>query len=651
MLQLGVREFQEWAIIYSMIVPLCIFLIIRIATPTKKTNSIPSRGKLQAFLLRYFDKDEVDYALRFYIPVHFDLLIPSRKKSSNGKENLDRSIHKTLISYLVSEGLNKKNPFRYFLVLADAGVGKTTFILNLYSACIQHSQYKDNIYVLPLRHAETLNTIKEIENPAQSILLLDGLNEDALAIQNYEKRLREIMEATKYYKKVVITCRGYFFSSEHELPFRSFLAKNQEEWEAEKLCCFSLTHFDLDQIQRYIKKKYSLWDYKKRRSALHMVEQTPHLMRQPLLLSYAETLLEAKKGYYKYSYQIYEDLIFTWIERAGSVKEVSEQETFRDQVFQLMKNMALRLYQKHKLGEVPFLEESETIGLVYQHRLHPQDLYADSRSVISFHPDLGYRFSHSSIMEYFIAREAYENLAFLKDLSFAGVDQALKFLQEMIIDRNYSEVKGQVSSAIGANSSLSPNLKPFHLCIYPVTVQQYRIFCEVTDTAMPEAPNWGWEEEAPIVGVPWQKAMDYCLWLSKLTGLNFSLPHEKEWEYAAMGGHKSRKFPFSGHKNIAKVAWYAKNSQRQTHPVGMKQPNILGLYDMSGHTWEWCSNWFEYQDEISEKAAPANTRGKAMRGGSWLHHEDACKIITRGWSKQNTNSSTIGFRLKLTVNF
>lgn len=141
--------------------------------------------------------------------------------------------------------------------------------------------------------------------------------------------------------------------------------------------------------------------------------------------------------------------------------------------------------------------------------------------------------------------------------------------------------------------------------------------------------------------------------LNKITGKQFRLPTEAEWEYAARGGNRSQGYKYSGSNNIDDVAWYWDNSSNTTHPVGTKAPNELGLYDMSGNVWEWCSDWYGssyYSSSPSTNPTGPSTGSYSVgRGGSWGSSAGYCRVSIRGIDYPDYRSLKIGFRLAISL--
>ena len=116
-----------------------------------------------------------------------------------------------------------------------------------------------------------------------------------------------------------------------------------------------------------------------------------------------------------------------------------------------------------------------------------------------------------------------------------------------------------------------------------------------------------------------------------MTGRKFRLPTDAEWEYAARGGKKSHSYQYSGSNNISDVAWYDGNSGNKTHPVGTKQADELGLYDMTGNVWEWCQDWYGYYSTGSQTNPQGPSTGffRVIRGGAWGDSAWGCRSAFR----------------------
>ena len=137
--------------------------------------------------------------------------------------------------------------------------------------------------------------------------------------------------------------------------------------------------------------------------------------------------------------------------------------------------------------------------------------------------------------------------------------------------------------------------------------------------------------------------------LNKITGRTYRLPTEAEWEFAARGGKQSKGYKYSGSDNIGVVAWYTGNSGGKTHQVGTKEPNELGIYDMSGNVWEWCGDWYGSYSSSAQTnpTGPSSGSTRVLRGGSWRHDAGYCRVSYRGHSNPSSRYYNRGFRVVL----
>ncbi|HDP98542.1 MAG TPA: hypothetical protein ENN22_05075, partial [bacterium] len=137
------------------------------------------------------------------------------------------------------------------------------------------------------------------------------------------------------------------------------------------------------------------------------------------------------------------------------------------------------------------------------------------------------------------------------------------------------------------------NEKPIHkVYVDDFYIGKYEVTQKQWFEIMGSNPSRFKGDNLPVERVSWNDVQEFIRKLNAKTGGNFRLPTEAEREYASRGGSRSAHFKYSGSNNVDNVAWYDNNSGRKTHPVGTKQPNELGLYDMSGNVWEWCSDWY-----------------------------------------------------------
>ena len=203
-------------------------------------------------------------------------------------------------------------------------------------------------------------------------------------------------------------------------------------------------------------------------------------------------------------------------------------------------------------------------------------------------------------------------------------------------------------------------LSDFYIGKYEITVEQYNAYCRELGKRLPSVPSaewyeehpnaikWSWKNKNPILNVSWKDAMDYCSWLSKKTGHNYTLPTEAQWEYAARGGQKSSNFKYSGSNNLNKVAWYDETTQEKgPKPVGQLKSNELEIYDMSGNAWEWCFDNFGRYSSGTQKnpTGPSSSPFKVIRGGSWYYVGNLARLTARDGPYPHYTNYNYGFRV------
>lgn len=185
-------------------------------------------------------------------------------------------------------------------------------------------------------------------------------------------------------------------------------------------------------------------------------------------------------------------------------------------------------------------------------------------------------------------------------------------------------------------------LSSYYICKYEVTQALWR-------AVMGSNPSYFKGDNLPVERVSWNDCQTFINRLNSYTGRNFRLPTEAEWEFAARGGNYSRHYKYSGSNYIGDVAWYGGNSGSSTHPVGTKQPNELGLYDMSGNVWEWCSDWYGSYSSYSQNdpTGPNSGSYRVFRGGSWNFLARNCRSSLRYIITPGRRDYDLGLRLVL----
>lgn len=193
--------------------------------------------------------------------------------------------------------------------------------------------------------------------------------------------------------------------------------------------------------------------------------------------------------------------------------------------------------------------------------------------------------------------------------------------------------------------------KPVHqVTLSSFSISQTEVTQELWEAVMGANPSYHTGDmQCPVECVSWNDCQAFIAQLNQLTGEQFRLPTEAEWEFAARGGNKSQGTRYAGSNNIDDIAWYNANSSNTTHPVALKAPNELGLFDMTGNVWEWCNDWYKrYTAEAqTDPTGPETGNNRVLRGGCWNGDTNYNRISYRDNFTPTGSNSSGGLRLAL----
>lgn len=374
------------------------------------------------FVDRVYSKEIRKAISKYYIPTRAQDIDPCEYEEI--RENNGNFISQLLVPFFCDEAFKKTSQGKYYLVLADSGMGKTTFLLRLFRECLLNRsiQKRYNVRLVPLSQDNCLQAIKAIEDQENTILLLDALDENRNAIKNYESFFAELINSTEGFARIVLTCRTQFFPNRAAEPVETGKIRVGTGNKREEIIKKYISPFSDEEVKLYLKKQYK-FNKRKQKEAYEIVTKVPVLMARPVILNWMNFLCDSREDF-SYSYQIYSTIIDKWIEREALGH------TDRS-LFTLSRSIADYMFKNEETS----MSASKVEEIAAKKNLQLEPIIAKSRSLLNRNGNGEYKFAHRSFLEYFIVFGVFERMKLPENLpfffSFSGVK---RFLFEILID-------------------------------------------------------------------------------------------------------------------------------------------------------------------------------------------------------------------------
>jgi len=392
----------------------------------------------------YYSSEDVIRATTRYIEPDCQVLDPTGSEDFRRVHAVRQSLFTTIDNLLF-----QPSDVRYTLLLADTGMGKTSFLLN-YAARHWGSSRRSTAFrvvLIPLSSASAVSEIKGVTNKAGTVIFLDAFDEDTRATLDHRGRLLTLLQASTGFRHCVVTCRTQFFAKDDEIPrdvgvvrVGPIAAGSSREQAINKLY---LSPFSEEQIHRYIRSKFPLPHLRRRRLAMTLVNSIQDLAARPMLLDRIEDILELKEEC-RYSSQIYEQMIKAWLVREKGLADPVSLRGFCE-------CLAVDIYSRRRERNAEKISEKELGPLGVKFGIPVSKMQeVRTRSLLNRDADGNLKFAHRSIMEYLVVTR------FRKDPSQVPptewTDQMKQFFWEMAAEhweRDKSPIIGSEQADLG----------------------------------------------------------------------------------------------------------------------------------------------------------------------------------------------------------
>jgi len=392
----------------------------------------------KSFGSELYGPETIERSTRYYVPPNCSSVDPAQEVELRRVMPTEEKLFEKIDKYLT-----KDESGRHLLLLADSGMGKSSFVLNCYARNQRLPKRKRRrLAVVPLGIPDADDYIAKIEDQPNTVIFLDAFDEDTKAIRDHRQRLLELMHACRKFKRVLITCRTQFFPSAEEIPRETGIAivgprkpGEKAKYEFWKLY---LSPLDDEQVEAFLRKRYR-WPFGKRKQARALVQKIPLLSVRPMLLAYIPDLLESGKKI-EYAFQLYEVLVEKWLERESAWVPPEALRQFSER-------LAVDLYAHRERRGAERIPRAELAGLAKEWNIPLDDWQLSGRSLLNRDAEGNYKFAHRSIMEYLVVKRLVDGDPACDRIEVS--DQMKAFVREMI-PQYFAE-----------NKSVSKQMKPF----------------------------------------------------------------------------------------------------------------------------------------------------------------------------------------------
>lgn len=618
------KEFETWGFskelsngIAAVILAIITYIVTRIL---KRLQISRTNKKAASALAPFFSYLDVQKAKQYYIQSRGQNISPTYNEEPKDSNKFNVSIK--LIPWFINSGFNEKvDDNKYYLILAGSGMGKTTFMINLYIKYQSKYNKKYKIVLIPFGVKDVISRIKKMleipKDVRETILLLDAFDEfnelrppdkpDGLTNdQRFRKQFDRITELTSDFQEVIITSRTQYFPDQEDKPYELKVKRYYGDG-FHTLRKLYISPFNDNEIKKFLNKKYGVlkfWNITKKKKAKKIIHSSTKLMVRPMLLNYLNYLVDSNEDFYT-TYQLYNILTKKWLDREADKRESNtiRRELFKNDLTVLSQKVAVRIYEDGGHKSKSYVKKHIALELSIEEKLNLTDYQITGQSLLVRDIDNNWKFAHKSILEFFLAKHAIEDIRFAIKLfktNFTGIEMTRDFFNQasdlsLVLGGEHSRFHDPI---IKVNSfMIGKNL---------VTIKKWEDLMGNSHTNMRN-------DIIPINNISWFDAANYCNKLSKKHNLSnyykfsemnsknlniysvtrnensigYRLPTLDEWGYTAENTNKSRKFYYykvSKSTEIRKA--FANPGKRQ--PLGnMGIPNKSDKYGLISNLFEW----------------------------------------------------------------